>query len=219
MYPTYRSNFIDDDYISNYPSLASSVYDSKISPYSPSNVIGSSRVHRSPSALPYSGNTGVGPSINDYNRERIGHMTQDFDLPRINESLSKRIPLNSSAVKFHPITVSSVGERSNQSVSTGVTTTYTPHALGVHVTPYEVTPYELRLSNGRSFPSYKGSTLPRHWGYLMEGRDEEERNSATPTTTPGQINSKPQQYDKVSLCILYIGTDFIQVHVFLSDWI
>lgn len=215
MYHTYGSNFNDDDYISNYPSLASSVYDSKISPYSPSNVIGSSRVHRrSPSVLPYSGNAGVGPSVNDYNkehRERISHVTQDFDLPRINDSLSKRIPSNSSAVKFHPI--GSVGERSNLSVSTGVTTTCSPHALGVHVTPYE-----LRLSNGRSFPSYKGSTLPRHWGYLMEGRDEEERNSATPTTTPGQINSKPQQYDKVSLCILYIAV-FIQVHVFLTDWI
>lgn len=119
-------------------------------------------------------------------------MKQDFDLPRIKESLSKRIPSNSSTVKFDPIG-SVVSERSNQGVSTGVAVPHTSHALGVRVTPYE-----LKLSNGRS-------TLPRHWGYLQEGKDEEERNSATPTTTAGQINSKhPQQYDKVTLCIFHI---------------
>lgn len=189
VYQSYGSDFNDDDYIGDYKSLDtnSSAYNSRIMPYSTSSVTNSTaRVHRSPGALPYSSYSGVTKDTNDF-KEHRNHVDRlqlkDFNLTSTNELLFKGISSN-SATKFDGI-----GDR-----SVPVLPTRTTHASGAYLTPYE-----LRLSSGRSLPSYKGSTVAPLWSYPDNGRIrlKDPVDAGALNASVGRSDSAAQQYDKV----------------------
>jgi len=171
LYPPY-SSYIDDDYSPRDITRNSSLYNgSRNTPY----ALDSNKVHRSPSALPYSSYSSVPIDVNDY-RDRTDYgRYREFETYRGNGIISKVAPISSKP-----------GLRLDRNGT-----------VGTRAVPL-ATSHEVRVINGRSYPTYTGTTLPRHWGWQEEVkvRDGERKSDGTLDTTGSPTSSSSQQYDK-----------------------
>lgn len=186
LYSPYSSYI--DDYAPGDVTRNSSLYNgSRNSAY----ALDSNKVHRSPSALPYSSYGGVPIDVNDYrdyrDRKDYGRY-REFEVYRGNGVVSKIAPISSNP-----------GSRLDRNGTAG--TRAVP--LG--------TSLDTRVINGRSYPSYKGTTLPRHWGWQEEvkDREEERRSDGTLDTTGAPTSTSAQQYDKVRSVVLVVFVVFV----------
>lgn len=189
LYPPY-SSYIDDDYALRDITRNSSLYNgSRSTPY----ALDSNKVHRSPSALPYSSYSGVPIDVNDYRdyRDRTDYgRYRDFETYRGNGTISKVAPISSNP-----------GLKLDRNGT-----------MGTRTVPFG-TSHDVRVINGRSYPSYKGITLPRHWGWQEEvkDRDEEQKSDGTLDTTGALTSSSSQQYDKVRRDVLVVFVSLLSL--------